>query len=269
MGQQQCVEQVVGDDDRRSVGQHLPQHPAQQSARPRRPGRPAARRAAADGVRRPAPGRSRPAGPVPRTAAPACGSANSCAPTSVSQRSAVRPRLGRALPARAGPEGDVVPYGQVREQQRILGEHGDAARPGRRPVAAAPVRRRRRTGPGRRARPVRRRGAGCRRGSASTVDLPAPFGPSSATRSPSVRARRSTSTWRAARVARMVRVIGGNGSARLGVAGPALAVRADHEDRRPRPAPATARRRRRRRSRAAGRSPAATYGSRPAGCRRR
>ncbi len=211
MSQQQGVEQIVGDDDRRPVRQHLPQHAAQ-------------RRRGADVqsghrfVEQQQVGRGR---QRPRDRDPL--SLSSRQLSRLAGGELLRPHLaqppigrapgsGRALTAGSGSEGDVVPYGQVREEERILGQHGGAARP-RRATSGPTVPARRRTTPVRRAPRVRRRGAGCRRG------WPAPW----TSRLRSARAARPAHRPRVAgrprggarpRVARMVRVIGGHGSAR-------------------------------------------------------
>ena len=113
--------------------------------------------------------------------------------------------IARRAPAAARPEGDVVERGQVREQQRVLGEQRhprgrgrDARRCGVRGRPTSNRRGRRGTTPASgRSRPAI---------TASTVDLPAPLGPSSATVSPSrPRARprrRAPRPWRRARAIR-------------------------------------------------------------------
>ena len=139
--EQQRVEEVVGDDDRRPVGQHPPQHPAEQrrGADVQRGHRLVEQQQARVGGERAGDG-----DPLRLTAGELRGP-----PGGELARLHLRPASRRAAPracavpapAAARAEGDVVEHGQVREQQRILGEQGDAA------ARAAPAIGRGRPGP--------------------------------------------------------------------------------------------------------------------------
>ena len=106
-------------------------------------------------------------------------------------------RLADALAARA--ERDVLEHAEMREQVGVLRERRDAAGMRRRPEPRTGGQVEQRAC--RRGRPVRSRGGPARRGCSSSVDLPAPLGPRTATVSP-VSTRRSTSKSRSATVGR-------------------------------------------------------------------
>ena len=177
-------------------------------------------------------------------------------PTSSSQRWASRRAVARGVPVLRGPNATFssasrwgkssgsCPSSAVR---RACGGTRTPGRPGRR-----------RSAPGRRARPGPTSGTTSPAITPSAVDLPDPLGPSSARVSPA-----ATSTARSTSRSGRTQCIE-NVTARSGSAGPTRSPAP-----RRRPAPARARPRRRDRSRAAGRSPAAGSGCGPAGCPRR
>ena len=133
----------------------------------------------------------------PRARSPAHGRARRAAPgrptaRAASRRRAPRGRLVRArrapgrvgrarpVPAAAQPERDVLEHAEVREQQVVLEHDADRAPLGRDEHVG-----RRRRGRRRRARCARDRAATRPASARSNVVLPAPFGPSTATVSPS------------------------------------------------------------------------------------
>ena len=135
VGQQQRVEDVVGDQDGGPVGEHPAQRLPQRRVVRRRRAPPSARRAAAAAGRRPGRGRRRPAGPGRRTAGRGAGRRAPRRPTSSSQARACVARRTARVAAAARAEGDVLERAQVREEQRVLGEQRDPPRVRRHPDA--------------------------------------------------------------------------------------------------------------------------------------
>ena len=162
VGQQERVEDVVGDDDG-ADGRPAPGGASGAArARRRRRGRPWARRAAAGGGRRRAPGRPRPAGPGRRRAAPVCGRRTAWRrPRPASGRRGRGPRCG-CCPTLRGPNATLSSalrcgnssgsWASSATPRACAGTHTSDASVGRR-----------RTGPGRRASPARCRAAAARR----------------------------------------------------------------------------------------------------------
>ena len=244
------------DDDGGPVRAARGAGPAAAPGRARRRGRAAVRRAGAAAGRWRARGRWRRAAPGRRRAAPGGGRASSSA-SDRAPASRARPRRAwpRGMPGAARAEGDVVEHGQVGEEQRVLGEQGDAA--------------------GVRRHPLRRR----------VVDTS--VRPSSATSPVSGRSSPASTSMRGGLAgavgaehrdaSRRRPRRGATSTSRERTANRAVSVTGRVLERRVRPmtraatttARATARRRPAGRSRAGGRSPAAACGSRPAGCPRR
>ena len=134
MGQQQRVEEIVGDDDRGPVGQHLPQHPAEQGGGADIQGgqrfvEQQQTRVCGQGT-----GDRHPLGLTPGQLCGLPGGELGCFDLLQPAPSGAAGLRG-ALAGGLGPESDVVENAQMREQQRILGQQGHPAVPGRQPPA--------------------------------------------------------------------------------------------------------------------------------------
>ena len=134
MGQQQRVEEIVGDDDRGPVGQHLPQHPAEQRGGADIQGGQRFVEQQQPRVRGQGPGDRH---PLRLTPGQLCGLPGGelgrfdllqPAPSGA-------PGLRGALAGGLGAESDVVENTQMGEQQRILGQQGHPPVPRRQPSA--------------------------------------------------------------------------------------------------------------------------------------
>ena len=180
--EQECVEHVVGHDDRGAVGQHLAQHLAYggRDGDVERGHRLVEKQQ--PWVRREGSGNRDPLRlPSRELRGPAVGVRRGVDLAQPVLRD--RARLAACLTRAARPEGDVVERGQVREQQRLLGQQRDPTRVWRDPDVRLPgLPMSKSTRPSSDAVPASGRSRPAITDMA--VDLPEPFGPSTASVSP-------------------------------------------------------------------------------------